>query len=78
MGSFRAYAVVQVWTQAAERPGTFETGAVAEVLRTLQFDTVLGRLGFDSKGDVTGHNTCVWYARQGGEFVPLEPGSASE
>ena len=72
MGSFRTYAVIQVWTQATEQAGTFESGAVAEALRTLQFETVLGRLGFDPKGDVTGHNTYVWYVWRGGEFIPLE------
>jgi branched-chain amino acid transport system substrate-binding protein len=78
MGSFRTYAVVQVWTQAVEQAGTFASGAVAEALRTLQFDTVLGRLGFDPKGDVTGHYTCVWYAWKGGEFAPVSPAELSE
>jgi hypothetical protein len=32
-------------------------GAVAEVLRTFQFDTVLGRIGLDQKGDLTGSDT---------------------
>lgn len=73
MGSFRTYAVIQVWTQAAEQAGTFESGAVAEALRTLQFQTVLGRLGFDPKGDVTGHNTYIWYVWKDGEFAPLYP-----
>jgi hypothetical protein len=30
--------------------------AVAEALHSLQFDTVLGRIGFDEKGDVTGYD----------------------
>ena len=48
------YAVVQVWAQAVQLAGTFDAGAVADALRRNQFDTVLGRLGFDDKGDVTG------------------------
>ena len=71
-GPFRAYAVIQVWAQAVERAGTFTPSAVAETLRASQFDTVLGRIGFDLKGDVTGANTFVWYMWKGGEFVPLE------
>jgi hypothetical protein len=32
----------------------------------------VGRIRFDQKGDVTGHNTYVWYVWRGGEFIPLE------
>jgi branched-chain amino acid transport system substrate-binding protein len=55
------YAVVQVWAQAVEKAGTFEAAAVVEALRQNQFDTVLGRLGFDDKGDVTGVESFTWY-----------------
>ena len=75
LGTFRSYAVVQAWAQAVEHAGTFAPGAVAEALRTFQFDTVVGRIGFDDKGDVTGFGTYVWYVWQGGEFVPLEKGA---
>ena len=72
LGTFRSYAVVQAWAQAVEHARTFAPGAVAETLRTFEFDTVVGRIGFDDKGDVTGFGTYVWYIWQGGEFVPLE------
>ncbi len=71
-GTFRAYAVIQVWAQAVERAGTFKAGVVAETLRESPFDTVLGRIGFDSKGDVTGANTFVWYVWKGSQPVPLD------
>ena len=41
-----AYAAVQVWAQAVEMARTFDAEAVAEVLRSREFDTVLGRIGF--------------------------------
>jgi branched-chain amino acid transport system substrate-binding protein len=69
---FHAYAVIQVWAQAVERAGTFKAGPVAETLRASQFDTVLGRVGFGPKGDVTGANTFIWYVWKGGEPVPLK------
>lgn len=50
LGTYRAYAIVQVWAQAVEQAGTFAPDAVAEALRSSQFDTVLGRIGFDQKG----------------------------
>lgn len=76
LGTFRSYAVAQAWAQAVEHAGTFAPGAVAEALRTFQFDTVVGRIGFDNKGDVIGFGTYVWYVWQDGEFVPLEDGCA--
>ena len=77
-GPFRAYAVIQVWARAVERAGTSAPSAVAETLRASQFDTVLGRIGFDQKGDVTGANTFVWYVWKGGEFAPLEGAPLNE
>jgi branched-chain amino acid transport system substrate-binding protein len=71
-GPFRAYAVIQVWAQGVERAGTFKAAAVAETLRASQFDTVLGRVGFDPKGDVTGANTFIWYVWKDRKPVPLE------
>ena len=76
-GPFRAYAVVQVWARAVERAGTSTPSAVAETLRASQFDTVLGGVGFDLKGDVTGANTFVWYMWKGGKLAPLDEGPAN-
>jgi branched-chain amino acid transport system substrate-binding protein len=70
--AFRTYAAVQVWAQAAEEAATFETDAVAKALRMGDFDTVIGRIGFDEKGDVTGSSTFFWYVWRGGNAVPLE------
>lgn len=78
LGTFRSYAVVQVWAQAVEQAGTFAPGAVAGVLRSSQFDTALGHIGFDEKGDVTGYDTYVWYVWRGGEFVPFEQAPAND
>jgi branched-chain amino acid transport system substrate-binding protein len=47
------YGAVQAWAQAVEIAGTFETDAVVAALRDNDFDTVLGGIGFDEKGDVT-------------------------
>ena len=66
------YAVVQVWAQAVEKAGTFEAGAVVEALRHNEFDTVLGRLGFDEKGDVTGVDSFIWYVWSDSGYHPAE------
>lgn len=52
--------------------------AVAEALHAHQFDTVLGRIGFDERGDVTGYETYVWYVWEDGEFAPLEEPAANK
>ncbi len=68
-----SYAAVEVWAQAVEQAGSVATDAVAEALHTQQFETVLGRIGFDEKGDVYGYEPFVWYVWQEGKYVPLKP-----
>ena len=43
-----------------------------ESLRTNQFDALLGRIGFDEKGDVTGYDPFAWYVWKGGRYVPAD------
>lgn len=66
-----SYASVQAWAQAVSKAGTTETSAVIRALRAHDFDTVLGRISFDARGDVrqTGFDWYVWHA---GSYVPLE------
>ena len=40
--------------------------------------TVLGRLGFDDKGDVTGVDSFIWYVWKDGKYGPVEPGKLTE
>ncbi|MCA8927958.1 MAG: branched-chain amino acid ABC transporter substrate-binding protein, partial [Alphaproteobacteria bacterium] len=47
------YGAVQAWAQAAEKAGSTDFQAVIKALNGNQFDTVLGKIGFDAKGDVT-------------------------
>lgn len=71
--TLQAYATVQVWAQAVERAGTVDGEAVAAALRDGTFETVLGPIGFDSKGDVTGYESFVWYEWTTDGPVLLEP-----
>jgi branched-chain amino acid transport system substrate-binding protein len=56
------YGAIQAWKQAAEKAGGFDTEKVVGQLKANKFDTVLGKIGFDSKGDVTapGYVVYVW------------------
>jgi ABC-type branched-subunit amino acid transport system substrate-binding protein len=76
--AFTAYATLQAWAQAVEKAGTFETEAVAGELRSREFDTVLGTIGFDDKGDVTGYDTFVWYQWRGGDYAPVKPAELTD
>jgi branched-chain amino acid transport system substrate-binding protein len=67
-----AYAAVQVWAEAAEKAKSIDEEAVIETLKTGSFDTVLGKIGFDEKGDVTGESSFVWYRWTGNDYVPVE------
>jgi branched-chain amino acid transport system substrate-binding protein len=44
---------------------------VIAALRSHQFETVLGKIGFDKKGDVTSTGW-VWYVWTHGKYAPKE------
>jgi branched-chain amino acid transport system substrate-binding protein len=68
------YAAVQVWAAAVSKAGTLESKAVIASLHHHQFDTVLGRINFDKKGDLAAQNW-TWYVWKEGSYVPLEQGA---
>jgi branched-chain amino acid transport system substrate-binding protein len=71
--TLNAYAVVQVWAQAVEAARSLDPDAVLKAMHSRQFDTVLGPIRFDEKGDVTGFDPWQWYVWQAdGNYVPLE------
>jgi branched-chain amino acid transport system substrate-binding protein len=77
--TLNAYAAVQVWAQAVEAAGSLDLDAVTEAMHSREFDTVLGRIGFDAKGDVTGFEPWQWYVWQAdGTYIPLEQSPAKE
>ena len=47
------YGAIQVFAQAAERAGGTDAAKLRKQLHSSKFDTVLGTIGFDAKGDVT-------------------------
>jgi branched-chain amino acid transport system substrate-binding protein len=74
-----AYAAVEVWAQAVEAAGALDLDAVTAVMHSREFDTVLGRIGFDAKGDVTGFDPWEWYVWQAdGTYAPLAPDAAGQ
>jgi branched-chain amino acid transport system substrate-binding protein len=76
--TLNGYATVQVWAQAVEQAGSLELEPVAQTLRSKQFETVLGTIGFDAKGDVTGYDTFAWYIWKDGAYAPVDPAELAE
>src|SRR5947208_11396325 len=46
------YAAMQVWTQAAKKAGTTDAKKVMEAMKAGKWDTVIGPIEYDSKGDI--------------------------
>jgi branched-chain amino acid transport system substrate-binding protein len=71
------YAAIQAWADAVKAAGSTEFDAVVAELDKGKFQTVLGELEFDEKGDVTlpGY---VFYAWQDGKYDYLTAQNAPE
>ena len=61
------YGAIQAWAQAVEKAGSIDLDKVIASLRSNQFDTVLGKIGFDNTGDVTAPGY-VWYEWSNGTY----------
>jgi branched-chain amino acid transport system substrate-binding protein len=66
--TIHTYAALQVWVQAVEAAGSVDANAVVKAMRRQPFDTVLGSLSFDDKGDLTQHDY-AWYLWHNGKPV---------
>jgi branched-chain amino acid transport system substrate-binding protein len=56
------YGAIQAWADAVKAAGGTDTAKVEDKLHAGSFDTVLGKIGFDEKGDVKapGYVFYVW------------------
>jgi branched-chain amino acid transport system substrate-binding protein len=61
------YGAIQAYAQAVAKVGGTDPDKVAEALKSMQFNTVMGTYGFDSKGDVTAPGY-VFYAWKNGTY----------
>lgn len=68
-----AYAAVQALAAAAEATGTLESARLAEWLRGgNRFDTVVGPVSFDQKGDLR-EPRIAWFKWMGGRYIEVDP-----
>ena len=62
------YAAVQVWAEAAKQANSLDMEKVSAKMRGGTFDTVIGKLSFDDKGDVK-NPEYVWYIWKNGTYA---------
>ncbi|WP_082145849.1 branched-chain amino acid ABC transporter substrate-binding protein [Microvirga massiliensis] len=71
-----AYAAIQVFADAAKKTGSTELDELAKALHGGRFETVLGPITFDDKGDVKGFKYSMyrWHDRNYEEICCRPPG----
>jgi branched-chain amino acid transport system substrate-binding protein len=66
------YASMQIWAQAANKAKTTDPKKVAETVRSGKWDTVLGPISYDKKGDITKLDYVFYEWKKDGSYAELE------
>ncbi len=71
------YAAFQVWSQAAKKAGSTDGKKVAAALKSGTWDTVLGKISYNAKGDINVLDYVVYKWDSKGSYaeLPGQPGS---
>ncbi len=65
------YAAYQVWAQAAAKAGSIDPQKVAAAMRAGTWETVLGPISFDKKGDIAGGGWAVYRWDKDGNYEEI-------
>jgi branched-chain amino acid transport system substrate-binding protein len=65
------YAAMQVWSQAVKKAGTTDPKKVMSTIKASEWDTVLGKLGIDEKGDLKQIDYVVYKLDAKGNYTEL-------
>ena len=71
------YAAYQVWAQAAAKAGTIDPQKVAATMRAGTWDTVLGPISFDKKGDIIAVGWAVYRWDKDGNYDEITEAARS-
>src|SRR5438309_2049769 len=71
------YAAMQVWTQAVAKAGTTEPKKVMDTIKGGAWDTVIGKLEFDAKGDIKQIDYVVYKWDAKGNYAEIDPGKGT-
>lgn len=69
------YASFQIWSQAAAKAKTTDPKKVMEAIKGGEWDTVLGKLAFDAKGDIKAIDYVVYRWDAKGNYAEINKGS---
>ena len=67
------YAAMQVWTQAVAKAKSTDPKKVMETIKAGEWDTVLGKLSFDAKGDIKVIDYVVYKWDAKGNYTEINP-----
>ena len=67
------YAAMQVWSQAARKAGTTEPKKVMETIKAGTWDTVIGKMEYDPKGDIKQIDYVVYKWDAKGGYAEINP-----
>jgi branched-chain amino acid transport system substrate-binding protein len=67
------YAAMQVWSQAAAKAGTTDPKKVMDKIKAGAWDTVIGKLEFDAKGDIKQLDYVVYKWDAKGNYTEINP-----
>ncbi|SFL90982.1 branched-chain amino acid transport system substrate-binding protein [Bradyrhizobium sp. NFR13] len=65
------YAAFQVWSQAVAKAGTTDTKKVMDTIKAGEWDTVLGKMAFDAKGDIKAIDYVVYKWDAKGNYAEI-------
>jgi len=65
------YAALQIYAEAVRQANSTDVEKVAAILRKGNYNTVIGKIGFDAKGDVT-TPAYVWYRWENGKYAQVK------
>ncbi len=71
------YAAMQVWTQAVAKVGSTDPKKVMEAIKASAWDTVIGKLEFDAKGDIKQIDYVVYKWDAKGNYAEIDPGKGT-
>ena len=66
------YAALQVWAQAAKKAKTTDPKKVAATVKAGKWDTVLGPISYDKKGDITKLDYVFYVWKKDGSYAEVE------
>jgi len=66
------YAAIQVFADAANKAKSIKVADLSKTMKANKFNTVIGTIGFDKKGDVIGPDYVVYAWNNSGNYAELK------